>query len=399
MKKIRSILAALTVLLAAAVIINAKTRFFQDIGTYIPYLDAHYPYVSEFISGLSDDVNEKLSELPSPAELWARIRHTELPIDPDDIAANVYYSSDTMLNFYSGHNISVAVSGSELDVYGVTHNANEKYLVYRFLDADGGVLDQHTDAVDGDGRYRKIMRVPDGAGQFAVFAGPERYGSFSSVVYDYVRLAQASDGSWSVELPPVYEGNLALYQKDKSLSAALKSTYAICSDIGTTRALAESVTVGAASDYDRALMLHDWVCDNIYYDSDSIQGSVNTAPYTASEVLEKKRAVCLGYANLYASLCRAIDIPCNVVTGYALGADGGGETEWNEKSLNAEDSNHAWNEVYLDSRWVIVDPTWDSRMRIGGGVASKEGETSHLYFDANLRFFSANHKIFEYVKR
>ncbi len=399
MKHIRRLFITIILLLTAALIINAKTRFFQEIGTYIPYLDKHYPYVSEFISDISDDINEQLSKIPTPAELWADIRHVELPIDPDDIAANVYYSSDSMLNFYSGQNISVAISGRELDVYGVTHNVNEKHLVYRFLDSSGEMLDQYVDSVDADGQYRKILRIPDGSYQFAVFTGPERFGEFSSTVYNYVYLTQSADGSWSTAVSPVLEWNISAYEKDRSISAALKSTYAICSDTDTVKALAESITSGYSSDYDKALILHDWVCDSIYYDNDSINGSTNTAPYVATEVLSSKRAVCLGYANLYASLCRSLRIPCNVVTGYALGVIDGEDTEWNDTNLSATEANHAWNEVYLDNRWVIVDTTWDSRNKINGGTASKDGDTSHLYFDANIRFFSSNHKIFEYIKR
>lgn len=399
MKHIKRFFAITILLLIAVLVINAKTRFFQEIGTYIPYLDKHYPYVSEFISDLSDDVNEQLSNIPTPSELWASLRHTELPIDPDDIATNVYYSSDSMLNFYNGQNISVAVSGDELDVYGVTHNINEKYLVYRFLDSSGETLEQHTDSVDADGKYRKILRIPSGAFQFAVFTGPERFGEYSGTVYNYIYLTQAPDGSWSTVISPVYESNIAAYEKNKSISTALKSTYAICSDTDTVKALAESITAGYSTDYDKALILHDWVCDNIYYDSDSINGSTNTAPYVATEVLSSKRAVCLGYSNLYASLCRSIGIPCNVVTGYALGVIDGEDTQWNDTNLAAADANHAWNEVYIDSRWVIVDTTWDSRNKIENGVISKDGDTSHLYFDANIRFFSTNHKIFEYIKR
>ena len=105
---------------------------------------------------------------------------------------------------------------------------------------------------------------------------------------------------------------------------------------------------------------------------------------------------CLGYANLYAALCRASSIPCNVVTGYALGVSGSSGSSWDDAGINATDANHAWNEVYVDNRWVIVDTTWDSKNSISGGEATSDGAVSHLYFDANILFFSANHKILDY---
>jgi len=47
---------------------------------------------------------------------------------------------------------------------------------------------------------------------------------------------------------------------------------------------------------------------------------------------------------------------------------------------------------------MIVDTTWDCANKIENGEMNK-GEVSHLYFDANLQFFSNNHKILEYSKR
>lgn len=399
MKHIKRFLIFIFLLAVVSVTINAKTRFFKDIGYYIPYLDAHYPYVVKFISERSDEINEFVTSIPSPAEIWANFRHVDLPINPDDVARNSAEFNDVMLNFYNGQNISVAASGTQLDVYGVTHNPNERFLVYRFLDNTGETLDQYVDSVDGEGQFYHRLDIPDGTHQFAVFTGPERFGQFSSCIYNYVYLTRNVDGAWYVTTSPVYQENMEMYQKDKSRSNALKSTYAVCSNTDSVIALAESITSGYATDYDKALALHDWVCDNIFYDTDSIIGDTNTAPYVATDVLSGKRAVCLGYANLYASLCRAIGIPCNVVTGYALGVVEGQDTEWNTNNIASTNANHAWNEVYLNDRWVIVDTTWDSPNKIIDGQISVNGDTSHLYFDANIRFFSQNHKIIEYVRR
>jgi transglutaminase/protease-like cytokinesis protein 3 len=86
-----------------------------------------------------------------------------------------------------------------------------------------------------------------------------------------------------------------------------------------------------------------------------------------------------------------------VVSGYALGV--GEDTEWTEKSIITDYQNHAWNEVYVGGRWVIVDTTWDTANKIENGVMSKGEEVSHLYFDSNLQFFSQTHKILEYSRR
>lgn len=394
-KRFLKILAASGIIAAAAVIINAKTVFFRDIGSHFPFLKTHCPYLVEYISETSDKVNAFISQIPTAREIYAMITHKEIPLAPDDIAHNVYYSSDSMLNFYSKENVSVTINGNSIDVYGISPTEHEKYLIFRFLDSAGETLSQDSAAVSPDGRFRKQLDIPENTHQFTIFTGAERYGKFTSYIYDYLFFTRSSDGEWSFARSPVYDSNIEKYEKNKSISAALKKTYAICSDSPAIVSLAKAITDGYETDYEKAEALHDWVCENIYYDLDSISGNRNRVSYVADDVLRNSRAVCLGYANLYASLCRSVGIPCSVVTGYALGADGSKE-EWNSSNLSTKEANHAWNEVYADNRWIIADPTWNSQNRIENGARIKGDPVSHLYFDANIMFFSTNHRIIDY---
>lgn len=388
------------IIMSAAVVINAKTDFFINIGRYIPALEQNYPLAAKKISDAADELQYYTSHLPTPREIYASITKTELPIDPDDVASNIYYSSDSMLNFYSNHNVSIEIiDGGKFDIYGVTHSPNEKYLVFQCLDESGEVLEQIVTSANADGLFRKIFTIPRDTHQLAIFAGSQRYGNFESMVYNYYYLSTDEQGNYIHEPSPVHAENVAAYEKIKSVSNALKSTYSVDWRNDEIKRTAQEITAPYQSNYDKAVALHDWVCKNVYYDRDSINGDYNTAPYTASDVLEQKRAVCLGYADLYAALCRAVDIPCNVVTGYALGVNSSTENTWNEKSMTDTEGNHAWNEVYLDNRWVIVDTTWDSKNVIENGKKTTDENISYMYFDANLRFFSQNHRIIEYVKK
>lgn len=397
MKIFKRTVIAILALFIAYVAINYNTDFFTNISNRFPYLGENYPKLADAISNGSKKLNDTISKIPTPKDIVAQFQNKELPIDPEDIAENVYYASDTMLNFYPKRNFSVSIENNTLDVYGITDNSKDKHLAYQFLNENGEILNQQTDVCDNDGEFRKKMTIPDGTYQFVIFTGPEQYGEYASYVYDYILLEKADNGSWSHKNSPVFENNVEKFEKGKSRSSALADTYAICHSKKGIAALAQSITENIESDYDKALAIHDWVCKNIFYDTDSIDGLSNNAPYIATEVLESKRAVCLGYANLYAALCRSIDIPCNVVTGYALGV-GNGEKTWNKTNSTTADANHAWNEVYIDNRWVIVDTTWDSKNKLEDNVGYKDEDISHLYFDANLKFFSANHRIDKYLK-
>ena len=396
MKHIKRIFTGLVLVLAFAVFVNYQTRFFKDISQTVPYIGTNYPKLAEAISKASDDVNELVSYIPTPREFIAMLKGTEVSISPDDIAHNTYYMSDSLLSFNPTRKISAETDGTYLTVSGITENENDRFLVYRFIDSEGNLLAQSTDHTNPQNTFGKKLTIPDNAYQFAIFFGKDRYGEFASYVYDYLLLDKDDNGQWQISTSPVYENNIAMYEKAKSKSNALKNTYAICSNEKNITAIAKSITQNTNTDYEKALKIHDWVCENIYYDSDSISENSNDAPYVASDVLKNGRAVCLGYANLYAALCRSSGIPCNVVKGYSLGVNGSNK-KWQLTDEESE-ANHAWNEVYVDGRWVIVDTTWDSRNKISDGTKHTDNNFSHLYFDSNLKFFSQNHKILEYTK-
>lgn len=397
-KKIRRIILFLLILVTGAVILNRNTRFFKDIGKNVPLLDNIAPEFADNVSTFSDKVNLWLSEIPSPAEVWGYITSQEPELAEDDIAPNEYIKSDTMLNFYSGDNISIAVSGSTADVFGTRARGDERYLVYRFYDKAMNTLSDERGECDFSGQFHSTFSIPDGADQLAVYTGAELSGEYRSNLYNYIYLDRDESGGWSIAYSPVYEHNVEQFEKSRSLSASIKNTYDVCCDYGDIKSLAETLSRGCGTDYEKALRIHDWVCENIYYDEDGVSSNnLDSTAYVASDVLYRRKAACLGYSNLYAALCRAAGLHCTVVTGYALGVTEG-ESAWTDESINTGDANHAWNEVNLEGRWVIVDATWDSQNKLKDGVWESGNGISHLFFDANLRFFSQNHKITGYSK-
>lgn len=128
-----------------------------------------------------------------------------------------------------------------------------------------------------------------------------------------------------------------------------------------------AITAGCGSDREKLRAIHDWVAEHVCYDRDSFRnGTSGVTEPTDILNMNPMRCVCQGYANLTRDLCRAVGIPCKVVSGYALGV--GAESYWTEAILNSNESNHAWNEAYIDGRWVILDTTWDSQNEYENGV-------------------------------
>lgn len=128
-------------------------------------------------------------------------------------------------------------------------------------------------------------------------------------------------------------------------------------------------------------IIHDWIADNIAYDSASFfsgnlpaQGYVNT--------LRSKKSVCEGYADLFMEMSRLADIQSQKISGFARGAG---------YSLfgidNVQDSNHAWNAVYINGGWYLVDVTWDSG-HLNGRSYKKNYETSYLFLEPNKMLYT-----------
>ena len=400
MKKFKRFIAFLLVLAIALCIVNSQTDFFLNFADYAPKLTEKYPQLAAKITDTSERLSEITDRIPSPSEIIAMIKHEEPPIDPADAATNAYIENSPMLTFYPEENIGIIVDYNVIDIFGTTASRSKSHLIAEFTDENGETLDRLSFAAGSDGQFNKQADIPDTDSlsvSLAVYTGSKPYGQFESWVYNYVTLQKTADGGWEIAPSPVFENNKRMYEKDKSISDSLKRTPSIQSDSAGIKSIAEQLTAGITNDYDKVLALHDWICSYMYYDIDSL-GSQDTPPYYATDIVKTRRAVCLGFATLMAALCRSIEIPCNVVSGYALGVSGGG-SEWNEETSATDEQNHAWNEVYVDGRWIIVDPTWDCTNKIENGEFIEGGGVSHIYFDANLQFFSNNHKIIEYSKR
>lgn len=198
------------------------------------------------------------------------------------------------------------------------------------------------------------------------------------------------DGSITFDFPPTYEEN---YKKVLEASKLNPKLYLDLDHIeeGERKvlvSLAKEITKGLDSDYDKLLAIHNWVAKNIYYDYDALR-SGNYGRTDAYGTYEDKKSVCQGYAELTLALCRAVGIPTRLVSGYALGVGTNGT--WDENSLSRS-SNHAWNEAFVDNRWIILDTTWDSDNKYENGKFI-EGDKRMRYFDISLQYFSVTHRI------
>jgi hypothetical protein len=61
------------------------------------------------------------------------------------------------------------------------------------------------------------------------------------------------------------------------------------------------------------------------------------------------------------------------------------------KRLNDNSNRHAWNQAYVDGRWIVLDTTWDAAQYSEGVRIS---EPTKLYFDPDPVYFASSHTFY-----
>ncbi len=142
------------------------------------------------------------------------------------------------------------------------------------------------------------------------------------------------------------------------------------------KALAESLTAGKNSEYEKAKAISEWVAEHIFYDYDYYDGRKDEVYITPAEVLKHRYTICSGYANLTKAMLQSIGIECYII-----------------QSLN-----HAWNVAVTDGKAIIIDNTWDSPLQYKYGKFSyspylgEETEVSDIYnpgYEGRNTYFDA----------
>jgi transglutaminase-like putative cysteine protease len=141
--------------------------------------------------------------------------------------------------------------------------------------------------------------------------------------------ADAMDVDWAA--PFVFPENLP----DAVLPFVLPSRYCPSDQMG---ALAAQITANAVPGYGQVEAIRVWIEKNIEY-----RYGTSTPATTALDTANQRVGVCRDFAHLGISLCRALNIPARMVTGYT--------EELKEPDL------HAWFEAYVGWRWYCFDPT------------------------------------------
>jgi Transglutaminase-like superfamily len=112
--------------------------------------------------------------------------------------------------------------------------------------------------------------------------------------------------------------------------------------------LSKQITEYSPSDSLKVVSICNWIMENISYDyenynKDLAGEKMNDDCCLVESIIQRKKAVCEGYANLFNVLCQSIGIKSVKIIGYALSND---------------ETDHAWNAVKINRLWYLMDLTW-----------------------------------------
>lgn len=155
------------------------------------------------------------------------------------------------------------------------------------------------------------------------------------------------------------------------------------------KCLSLKITYGINNDSLKVRAIYDWITDNISYDISLSTGvQTKTAEYyvetqKSDKVINRKKAICMGYTNLFHELCATNNIKSYIVSGYSKNLD-----PYTRKLVFSAD-RHSWIAVKINKTWYLCDPTWSAGfINVQTGTFNKQ---------RNEEFYLCNGKTF--IKR
>ena len=148
----------------------------------------------------------------------------------------------------------------------------------------------------------------------------------------------------------------------------------------------DAITANITDDYAKAKAICRWVMTNVYYTTTLEQ----LDEYKASGLPDWRCGQCMTFAFTTQMMLQIAGLPAKCVVGIANGNEG-----W---------QGHAWNEVYIDNRWVYVDTVWGD-FDVPASVWSKDHEVSPATitndkeaWDGTLYIVDTNDNILKEIK-
>lgn len=142
----------------------------------------------------------------------------------------------------------------------------------------------------------------------------------------------------------IYSQTVSLKLKDASLVYLNSVQNVNWTEAEKTVAKALELTGSLKTDKAKVQAIYDYVIKTVKYDNELAKTVKAGYIPDIDAVLASRKGICYDYASLFAAMARSVGIPAKLLMGQA----------------DDVEQYHAWNEVYLDGKWITVDTTVDA---------------------------------------
>ncbi len=281
--------------------------------------------------------------------------------------------------------MTVDTAGDRIIISGVFKNDYPKSITVMGADAEKEHL-----RTEGDGTFSgEIVCVPLVNSYYNL-----KITFNSRLIYTYVL---KYNNGWSIPDNGIADANKKKFQNIVS-APPIAAAYYLSADgdrdeaeetLSELKTIVDEVCGDETDDYVKAMLLIDWIGENIFYDHDAAESSVTMDTVAIHNVLERRRTTCAGFANTFSALLETAGIRSVNLKGAAVA----GEVTY--ETLTTGKENHEFSAFWYEAekRWVYCDPCWTSNSSYRNGEYKQEisGKTRH--FDVTGEAFALNHRI------
>jgi hypothetical protein len=129
----------------------------------------------------------------------------------------------------------------------------------------------------------------------------------------------------------------------------------------SVQTLASYLVEPVKDELEKVRAIYRWIAQNIAYDAKGL-ATGKYGDLRPDAVLQRRTAVCEGYAGLFEKLARAAGLKVVKISGYAKGY------HYTPGDRFDGPTNHAWNGVMIAGQWHLLDSTW------GAGYVTEQGQ-------------------------
>ncbi len=235
-------------------------------------------------------------------------------IDVEDIVINIPEASGKVVYTKSGTLIDAS-------------NTADGYIMVKH---EGSTKRLKVKVERGDGSYFYDL---NNNGDYEVYPLQMGNGAYTIKVYE-----QVEGTSYAV----LYAININVSMKDTDRVFVFPNQYVWYTNYNDAVELSYQLCQNVETNQEKVDIIFDYIDSHIKYDTKKAKTVTSGYLPNVDETLSSGKGICFDYAALMAAMLRAHDIPTRLAIG----------------NIDPEGILHAWNQIYIDGKWVWMDATF-----------------------------------------